>query len=55
MFLVHQASMHWQIETADFNLSSENNRIIMSDGESEKFEHFLEIKAKEWINDCNNV
>ena len=52
MFLAYQASMHWQIETADFNISSENNRMIMSEEEGvikgkTKLEHLLEIKAKE--------
>ena len=51
--------MHRQIETADFNISSENNRMIMSEEErvkknKTKLKHFPEIKAKEW-NKCNNV
>ena len=48
MFLACQASMHWQIETA--YISSENNRIILSDEEKvkkTKLELFLEIKVKE--------
>ena len=51
MFLAYQASMHWQIETVNFNISSENNRMIMSEEErvkkdKTKLEHLLEIKAK---------
>ena len=42
MFLTYHASMHWQIETADFNLSSETKQKNKT-----KIEHFLEIKAKE--------
>ena len=33
MFLAYQASMHWQIKTAYYNVSCENNRMIMSEGE----------------------
>ena len=52
MFLAYRASMHWQIETADFNIPSENNRRIMSEEErakknKTKLEHFLEIKVKQ--------
>ena len=52
MFSAYQASMNWQIETADFNIS-ENSRMIMSTEErvkkkgKKKLEHFLEIKAQE--------
>ena len=35
MFSAYQASMNWQIETADFNIS-ENSRMIMSTEERVK-------------------
>ena len=51
MFLAYQASMHWRIETGDFNILSENNRMIMSEVEGvikgkTKLEDLLEIKAR---------